>query len=76
MAGAKGKAKTARRPTTAKRKASEKITGLIDEADARAFRSANNAFQKASTKSKATAIKALQASGYLTGSGKISARYR
>jgi hypothetical protein len=53
-----------------------RFVGLIDEHDAREFRHANTAFKKTATASKASAIKALQASGYLDGSGRIAKRYR
>ena len=48
----------------------------IDNADARAFGKANAAFTKEVTSSRAKAVKALKASGYLTASGKLSKRYQ
>ena len=56
--------------------ASGRITGVIDEADAIEFRKASKSYAKEVTSSKAKAIKALKASGYLTEAGTISKRYR
>ncbi len=53
-----------------------RLVGLIDETDAHEFRRANTAFKEAVTSSKADAVKALKASGYLDSSGKLSKRYR
>ncbi len=56
--------------------ASGRITGTIDEADAVQFRKASKSYAKEVTSSKAKAVKALKASGYLTEAGTISKRYR
>jgi hypothetical protein len=53
-----------------------RFVGLIDEADAREFRKAARAFTAKATSSKAHAIEALKASGYLTATGQVAKRYR
>lgn len=53
-----------------------RFTGVIDEVDAIKFRMTDKAYVREATSSKAKAIKALKASGYLTQTGEISKRYR
>lgn len=55
---------------------SGQVVGIVDEADARAFRRANAALLKEIRGSKAKAIEVLKASGYLTPSGRVAKRYR
>ena len=78
MAGRETKPKK-QEPAAAKRgrnAVSGLLVGTIDETDARRFQRAITAFKKAATSSKADAIQALQASGYLDSTGKLSKRYR
>lgn len=78
MAKAKGKSKRSSSSGrwTVRDSAHGTFLGLIDEHDAHKFERANTAYKKAATTSKAKAIKALKASGYLTKSGAIAKRYR
>jgi hypothetical protein len=55
---------------------SGRLVGVVDEADARAFRKASRALSADVGRSKEKAIEVLKASGYLTPSGKVSKRYR
>lgn len=53
-----------------------RFVGVIGEADAKRFRSANSALTEMVTSSRAHAVKVLQASGFLTATGKVAKRYK
>jgi hypothetical protein len=67
---------SAGKTVAARESVSGRFLGLIDDADAKRFRQANNALLKEVAGSKAKAVEVLKESGYLTSTGKVAKRYR